>query len=281
MFSKELENLIEATLMDGRLEENEKAALVKRAQREGVDLDELEIYIQSILQKRKQEQNKAENAKQEEIDQRKKEALGRICPQCHQPVPPLAVKCACGYEFQSHDSLSSVKVLMEKIEKIEAREIDMSGFDDATKAKRMREQKDQKAKEIINVITLFPVPNNKEDIIEFCSLSASLAMNKKHFLLTRDGFILILAGVVLIAALISWIAGGEGIFAVPVLVFGVMPILLIYAMNQNDAGRANKIANAWKSKLNQVLLKGRSFRGDPEFTQQLDYYDNLINPKKS
>ena len=55
MFSKELENLIQATLEDGVLEEYEKAALVKRAQNEGVDLTELEIYIQSILQRRKRE----------------------------------------------------------------------------------------------------------------------------------------------------------------------------------------------------------------------------------
>ena len=43
MFSKELENLIQATLEDGILEENEKAALVKRAQAEGVDLAALGI----------------------------------------------------------------------------------------------------------------------------------------------------------------------------------------------------------------------------------------------
>lgn len=53
MFSKELENLIQATLEDGILEPYEKEALVKRAKAEGVDLTELEIYINSILQKRK------------------------------------------------------------------------------------------------------------------------------------------------------------------------------------------------------------------------------------
>ena len=52
MFSKELENLIQATLEDGILEPYEKEALVKRAKAEGVDLTELEIYINSILQKK-------------------------------------------------------------------------------------------------------------------------------------------------------------------------------------------------------------------------------------
>ena len=45
MFSPELENLIQATLEDGILEDKEKAALIKRAQAEGVDIAELEIYI--------------------------------------------------------------------------------------------------------------------------------------------------------------------------------------------------------------------------------------------
>ena len=58
MFSPELENLIQATLEDGVLEDYEKAALVKRAQAEGVDLAELEIYINSILQRRQKELEK-------------------------------------------------------------------------------------------------------------------------------------------------------------------------------------------------------------------------------
>lgn len=78
MFSKELENLIQATLEDGVLEDYEKAALVKRATAEGVDLTELEIYINSILQKRKKEHDLAEDAKQEKIDQKKKEEFGRV-----------------------------------------------------------------------------------------------------------------------------------------------------------------------------------------------------------
>ena len=40
MFSKELDNLIQSSLEDGVLEEYEKAALIKRAQAESVDLIE-------------------------------------------------------------------------------------------------------------------------------------------------------------------------------------------------------------------------------------------------
>lgn len=41
--------------------------------------------------------------------------------------------------------------------------------------------------------------------------------------------------------------------------------------------RENKIAEAWKTKFSQVLIKGRSLRGDEEFTRQLDYYESQHN----
>ena len=33
----------------------------------------------------------------------------------------------------------------------------------------------------------------------------------------------------------------------------------------------------WRAKFDQVLMKGRSMRGDAEFQSQLDYYENLLN----
>lgn len=97
MFSKELESLIQATLEDGILEDNEKAALVKRAQAEGVDLAELEIYINSIMQKRQKELDAKRGEEYAKAEMAKKEAIGKVCPHCGTPIPPLAEKCpSCG-----------------------------------------------------------------------------------------------------------------------------------------------------------------------------------------
>ena len=135
MFSKELEALINASLEDGILEEYEKAAIVKRAKSEGVDLTELEIYINSILQKRKREHDLAEDAKQEKIDQRKREAFGRVCPNCGRQVPPMTLKCECGYEFTQQRTISSIQLLSEKLSNItltkdEEREIEEAASTD-------------------------------------------------------------------------------------------------------------------------------------------------------
>ena len=118
MFSKELENLIQATLEDGKLEENEKAALVKRAQREGVDLDELDIYINSLLQRRQRELNEKKEAIYEKYEEEKKKAIGPVCPKCGKQVPPLTLVCDCGYEFTNNRGESAVKKLFDQMKNI-------------------------------------------------------------------------------------------------------------------------------------------------------------------
>lgn len=53
MFSERLEFLIHNAVEDGQVTEKERAAIIRRAQAEGEYLDEVDIYIQSLLQKKK------------------------------------------------------------------------------------------------------------------------------------------------------------------------------------------------------------------------------------
>ena len=272
MFSKELENLINATLEDGVLEEYEKAALVKRAQAEGVDLTELEIYINSILQRRKKERTKAEEARQEIIDKKKKEAYGRVCPNCGKQVNSMTLKCDCGYEFTNTAVRSSVQILADKIEKTKNRYSDIK--DD-------NKRDDVRTKEIVDAITIYPVPNTKEDIIEFCAMAISNSKTRGGLWGTALGRIKILAVIAVIGAIIAYIIvdDPEAKTMAPVAVilctafYGGMAFIFI----DQDTIRSNKIANAWRAKFEQVLIKGRSLRGDAEFTRQLDYFESLVN----
>lgn len=92
MFSQELENLIDATLQDGILEEQEKQALIKRALIEGVDIAELDIYINSKLQKRIMEE-KVVTTKTKTTEKKQ----SNRCPHCGSPIPPLSKTCpGCG-----------------------------------------------------------------------------------------------------------------------------------------------------------------------------------------
>lgn len=257
MFSKELENLIQATLEDGVLEDYERAALVKRATAEGVDLTELEIYINSILQKRKKEHDLAENGKQEKIDQKKKEEFGRVCPNCGRQIPPMTVKCVCGYEITTpSNSVSSVQILSKKLSEITLTESEEKEIEEADPAEKKGLREKFIADKKIDIISTFPVPNTKEDIIEFLALSVAGANKRLGFLDIKINCYKMVAIAGIIIPFFGWLLGA------------------IFIMSKFFA--EEKMKNAWREKFDQVMSKGRSLRGDAEFTQQLDYYESIL-----
>ena len=270
MFSQELENLIQATLEDGMLEDYEKAALIKRAREEGVDIAELTIYINSILQKRKREADKEKNAKQEQIAQKKKEAL-RKCPNCGESIPVMAISCPkCGYELSDQKALSSIEILANKIEKI-SEQLTNEDVD-----------KDDVYNQIINTISLAPVPNSKQDIIEFLALSCTKAQHKGGLWGSTVGRIKIYVTIALAIGIIGGIIAmnnGGGWEFVGLAVFFFLTVGGMAIFESSDIINENKVAAAWRDKFEQVILKGRSLRADAEFTQQLDFYESKLNSK--
>jgi hypothetical protein len=104
MFSERLENLIKAALQDGVLTDQEKASIIKRAQAEGEDIDEVEIYIQSLMQKRQQELNQ-KNKEERDIlndaiaqEEKERSKMLRKCPKCGVEIPHLTSVCPeCGF----------------------------------------------------------------------------------------------------------------------------------------------------------------------------------------
>ena len=282
MFSKELESLIQATLEDGVLEDNEKAALVKRAQKEGVDLDELEIYIKSIMQRRQRELNEKNNALEAEYEQQKKEAIGPVCPKCGKQVPSMTLKCDCGYEFIKQNSSSAVQILSDKIEEINSKPLSSSSSERDEELKNRNSQ-------IIDLISVFPVPNTKEDIIEFLSLAApnskfkggmwgTLIGRLKIFaILAVIGFIISLFLCILVVAVTKDENNAGAVFGVWITIAFIVGVVFFEA--DQDTIRYNKRAEAWKKKFDQVIMKGRSLRGDSEFSRQLNYYENMLKKK--
>ena len=256
MFSKELESLIQATLEEGILEDYEKEALVKRAQKEGVDLAELEIYINAQLQKRKRELKEKNEAIDAQYEKEKKEAIGPVCPKCGKQVPPLTLKCECGYEFTKSKVVSSVQLLVDKIEKIKS------------------SKKGNKYQEILDAITLFPVPNTKEDIIEFLALSAPNAKKKGGLWGSNLNRWIIVGLLILGIGIAARVISGDwniGIWSM----LCSWPLLFIVNIG-DDMIEWNEKADVWRNKFDQVLMKGRSLMGDSDFQRQLDYYEKAV-----
>lgn len=163
MFSEELESVIEAALADGTLTAKEREVLHKRAAAEGVDPDELDVVIEGRLAKMKREEDWLRPAPPSD-----KFGDVKKCPNCGEPVEPMAVKCsACGYEFRNVEALKSSQRLAEKLEAI----------DEAYRGKKiehnvgfgMKEDRTifEVGREQVTAIKSFPVPTTKEDLLDF------------------------------------------------------------------------------------------------------------------
>lgn len=130
MYSEKIEALIQAALADGELSEKEKQILFKRAQDEGVDLDEFEMVLNAKLYE-------LSHAKKEQTSAPKSNRFGDIrkCPACGAILQSFQHKCdECGYEFRNMDAVQSASKLFDLLQAAELR-----------KSQKLQEQEQFKA----------------------------------------------------------------------------------------------------------------------------------------
>jgi hypothetical protein len=143
----EIEKLIDLALADGQITEKERNVILKKAAELGVDQDEVEMTLDGKLH-----QLEANKPKQ-------KEKVGNIktCPACGASVKAMDVSCSeCGHEFHNKKANKSISDLILKLEKEDNKNYE---FDS--------DRSEKKAK----IITQFPIPQTREDILEFLSFS--------------------------------------------------------------------------------------------------------------
>lgn len=153
MYSEQLEAIIDAALADGTLTDKEREVLHKRAAQEGVDADELDVVIEGRLAKMKKEKDWLRPTPPKVSDK-----VGDVlrCPRCNEPYTPGSVKCgACGYEFINREAVSSATKFAEGLAKA------------TEKAAKMKTKNDDQSEIIENFITSFPLPNTRDDLLEF------------------------------------------------------------------------------------------------------------------
>ena len=175
MFSKELEEVIEAALADGVLTDKERAVLHKRAQAEGVDPDELDVVIDGRLAKMKRQEDWLRPTPPKEATNQK---YGNVlkCPSCGAQVVGGSALCPeCGYAFSNVGANSSYEKLSAKLEAIEV------AYRDKVSLSIPIYGVSNKVKEKANVIRMFPVPNTRADLLEFlASMSAQISSMKQN-----------------------------------------------------------------------------------------------------
>lgn len=139
MFSDELETLIQITIADGVLTDQEKAVLVKKAAEEGVDINQLDVYIQYLMSQKQAEENAAhmEKIKASKVGSAKK------CPHCGGLVPELVDVCPHCKEIIKAEA---DKELEEIIDKFEDALVELKAGGDLARAKANVERYVRKAK---------------------------------------------------------------------------------------------------------------------------------------
>ena len=185
MYNEKLEALITAALADGVLTEKEKQILFKKAETMGIDLDEFEMVLDARLVELKKKEAKAnqqyqlemEKAKSAQPSAPKSEKYGdvRKCPACGAIVPSMAAKCPeCGYEFTNVEANSSTRLLMQKIDEIQAQYAELTANVDNKDESAIRTRGYQVKRQLndrtAQLIQNFPIPNTREDLIEFLTL---------------------------------------------------------------------------------------------------------------
>jgi uncharacterized Zn finger protein (UPF0148 family) len=201
MYNEQIENLINLALADGELSEKEKQILFKKAEAAGIDLDEFEMVLDAKLFE-KQKSDKPVTAAP------KSDKLGDIrkCPACGTIVQSFTTKCSdCGTEFRNIEASQNITKFFEKLDELESNRkenlYDNQKQDSGTsvgtlikwwffwwiliplklinfvinKSKPSRWSTTDSRKE--EMIMNFPVPNSREEIIEFITLSVSKIQN--------------------------------------------------------------------------------------------------------
>lgn len=167
MYSKELEEIIDAALSDGVLTDKNRALVHKRGLAEGVDLDELDLVLNGRLAKMK-------NPKPAyPISQPTSQKLGIVvkCPSCGaQVIGGSAICPECGYTFSNVAANSSVEKLQERIDNFNKRQEERS--DNRSVASNIGRAFGMvnTIKNKMDIISTFPVPNTRADLLDFLTM---------------------------------------------------------------------------------------------------------------
>ena len=152
----EIEKLIDLALADGQITEKERNVILKKAAELGVDADEVEMTLDGKLH-----QLEASKPKQ-------KEKVGNIkaCPACGASVKSFQFKCEdCGHEFQNTKIDGYINEFKKTIEQAISEKHILYKYK-VNNVEYEIPNETSKDKAVASLIKSYPLPKNKEDIIE-------------------------------------------------------------------------------------------------------------------
>ena len=184
MYNEQIESLINLALADGELTEKEKQILFKKAESTGIDLDEFEMVLDAKLFEKQQTVKAAAPS----VAAPKSDKFGDVkkCPACGAITQSFQTKCSdCSHEFSNIGANVSIGKLFEMLNACENDRKEESnsiiGAFGSLMAKGLG-QGDEVTEKKKSIISGFPIPNTKDDILEFLSTAIPNAKQKGNFL---------------------------------------------------------------------------------------------------
>lgn len=179
--NEQLEKLIDLAIADGQITEKERKVILKKASELGVDTDEVEMILDGKLHQLQASKPKL------------KEKVGNIktCPACGSFIKAMELTCSdCGHEFTNTQANSTLLKLLEQIEKINNKEITTpqilkGALGEQAKKNQIDQEKNKLKSELIEN---FPIPNTREDILEFLAYSLSKGKDNSYMSYFGDGY---------------------------------------------------------------------------------------------
>jgi hypothetical protein len=179
-----INELIEIALIDGVLTEKQRSIIIRKAKALGEDEDEVEMILEAKLYEKQKSMEQEKPQTKEEAPKYEKFGDVKKCPSCGSMLQSFHIKCLdCGHEFSNIQSNESVNKLFEMLNDAENQRKD-EGVGKAiitfyTKLIGWNTPIDSKKK---TIISNFPIPTTKGDMLEFLSLSVPKARSIGNFL---------------------------------------------------------------------------------------------------
>lgn len=200
MYDERIEAFMKLALVDGVLTDKEREVLIRKAVEAGIDQDEFEMVLDARLFEKKEEMAEEEQTVKVEIppvipvESKTVKKDQAKCPACGGVLPAYAARCTeCDFEISERDSNATIQKLFEMLNQIESSRQDSTDLSNPIAAIGNFYAKSFSSilgpsaieRKKMEVISSFPIPTTKVDMLEFLALALPKAKQKGNFL-TRN-----------------------------------------------------------------------------------------------
>ena len=178
MYQEEIEKLIQYALVDGNISAKDREVLYRKAFDAGIDKDEFEMVLNARIYELNKNQQSIDKSQSENPITQKINKTHNKCPNCQANIDASSTTCDyCKYDIVNRQSNASIQYLFKLLnEAEEGRNSDPYGmfssigklFSEAFSQIYGPGKVDRKK---IEIISSFPIPTTKNDILEFLALA--------------------------------------------------------------------------------------------------------------